>query len=83
MSSQAAKRSKTTLPTVPQVKTEEFLEEKSVTQETTVINEIPVPITTDTSMIAILAKRKAEKLEQQPQLLNLKFLFSQLRNSMC
>ena len=66
MSSQAAKRSKTTLPTAQHVKTEEFVEEKPVTQETTVINEIPIPTTT--SMEAILAKRKAEKLEQQPSL---------------
>ena len=50
MSSQAAKRSKTTLPTVPQVKTEEFVEEKSVTQETTVINKIPIPIRTNVNV---------------------------------
>ena len=70
MSSQAAKRLKTTLPTVPHliVKTEEFAEEKTVTQETTVINETPIPIRTNTSIEAILAKRKAEKLEQQPSL---------------
>jgi hypothetical protein len=70
MSSQAAKRLKTTLPTVPHliVKTEEFAEDKSVTQETTVINETPIPPPTNTSIEAILAKRKAEKLEQQPSL---------------
>jgi hypothetical protein len=54
MSSQAAKRLKTTLPTVPHliVKTEEFAEDKSVTQETTVINETPIPPPTNTSIEA-------------------------------
>ena len=55
MSSQAVKKSKTTLPTVPHliVKTEEFAQEKTVTQEKTVVNEIPTP--TNTSIEAILA----------------------------